>query len=123
MQTISTDDLKQKLDVQSERFYLIDVLDHASFVRRHIPNAVNIPVDSPDFERRADEYIPHKDTTAILYCQNANCKASRRAAKKLEDLGYTSLMIFDEGIDSWIAAGYPTGPEEIDDSQVLLESP
>lgn len=98
---------------------LIDVLSNESFEDRHIPGAINLPVDEPDFEALIKEKVPDKQAKLIVYCSDEECKASPRAAKTLEELDYENVMHFSGGLAGWRRAGYElTGePERIEAEQ------
>jgi rhodanese-related sulfurtransferase len=62
----TTDELWAKLFGADERFYLVDVLPHDSYVNRHIPGAIGIPLD--DLDAMADPLLPDRDVEVITYC-------------------------------------------------------
>lgn len=47
---------------------LIDSLSPASFADRHLPGAVNLPLDAIDAERAAEVIGPDKDRMVVVYC-------------------------------------------------------
>jgi rhodanese-related sulfurtransferase len=62
----TTEELHAKLSRSDERFYLVDVLPHDSYVNRHISGAIGIPLE--DLETRAEELLPDRDVEVITYC-------------------------------------------------------
>lgn len=56
---------------------------------------------------QAAKLIPTKQSLVIIYCSNTQCGASERLAKRLSELGYSHILKYKEGIESWIHAGYP----------------
>lgn len=62
---------------------------------------------------RAPETLPDKDAEIVVYCGNAPCKRSDRAAERLLDLGYTQVRDYHEGMDDWMEAGLPMERGEI----------
>lgn len=84
---------------------VIDALPEESFERRHLPGAVNLPADSPDFDRRVKELVPNKSTTIMTYCTDEDCQASVKAKRRLGRLGYTNVLEFPGGLKAWRHAG------------------
>jgi phage shock protein E len=65
---------------------LLDVRTPAEFAEKHLPGAVNIPVQ--ELEQRVAE-VGAKDRPVVLYCRTGN--RSARAARMLKEAGYTSV--------------------------------
>jgi rhodanese-related sulfurtransferase len=74
----------RRLVEQGER--LVDVRTPEEFARRHIPGAVNIPLQ--DLDRRMGELEP-KDRPIVLYCRSGS--RSARAQRMLKQAGYASV--------------------------------
>lgn len=62
---------------------LIDVRTKEEFILGHIPNAINIPLDT------IKEDIAEKDAEIYLYCRSGNRSAT--AKKQLEEYGFTNV--------------------------------
>ena len=103
MKTITAEELKKKID-SNEDFILVDVLSNESYEGKHLPKAINIPVG--ELEERAPNELPDKSKEIIVYCGSTQCQASPKAAKKLEELGYTNVADFESGLAGWQEAGY-----------------
>jgi rhodanese-related sulfurtransferase len=103
MEKISADELKKKMDA-NEDFILVDVLTLESFKGKHLPRAINIPVQ--EIENKASGMLFDKNKRIIVYCASKDCNASPTAAKKLEVLGYTDVIDFETGLAGWQEAGY-----------------
>lgn len=84
---------------------LVEVLSKEAYDRGHIPGAINIPVDSQTFDDEFQQSVPSKDTPVVVYCKDAECKASPRAAKQLTELGYEKVYHFEGGKKGWRDAG------------------
>ncbi len=104
----STEDLRDKLlnpdeqlDLQ-ERFYLVDVLSHASYVHKHIPGALSLPL--AELRRSAGRLLPEKDVEVITYCSNPSSEYSLDAARWLEANGYKRVGHYAGGLRGWQAA-------------------
>ncbi len=107
MDTISTEELKKKLD-SSENFELVHVLSEREFRKEHIPGSVNIPLGEIGMRREELD----KDEEIIVYCKNFECEASPKAAKKLEKLGFEKVIDYEGGIEDWKAKGHPVESNE-----------
>ncbi len=81
---------------ENQEIILLDVRTAAEFNEGHIENALLLPVDQ--IETKAQETIPDKDATYIIYCRSGN--RSNQAAGILKDLGYTNLYDMG-GIIDW----------------------
>ncbi len=110
METIETEDLKKMMD-DDEDFELINVLGREQFEMKHIPGSVNVPVDD-DFEDKIKEKYPDKDAKIVVYCASKDCQASPKAAKKLEQMGYSNVYDYEGGIKEWEEAGNKTEGKE-----------
>ncbi len=93
--------------IQSGAALVVEVLDRPYYRKFHLPGAVNIPV-SGDFEAGIREHAPDLDHTIVVYCLDQACDASRRAAERLQAMGYTRVYDYEGGKMDWKAAGLPT---------------
>jgi rhodanese-related sulfurtransferase len=73
------------------------------FKAGHIPGALNIDVNSPDFDKKIGELDKHK--AYLVHC--AAGSRSARACKKLERLGFQDLFDLRPGFNGWEEAGKP----------------
>jgi rhodanese-related sulfurtransferase len=105
METIERDDLKRKID-KAEPMTLIEVLPREEFERFHLPGAINIPVGAEGFEERV-QAVADRDEQVIVYCADADCDASPKAARRLDALGYTNVHDYAAGKADWREAGLP----------------
>lgn len=79
----------------SEGARLVDVRTPAEFSERHLPGAVNVPLQV--LEQRLGDLGP-KDAPIVLYCRSGN--RSAHAASLLRSAGFT--VVYDLGaIDRW----------------------
>lgn len=85
---------------------IVDVLDPASYDKFHLPGAINVPLGD-DFDRRVQEAVPDKAQPVALYCMDASCPASPKAAERLEALGYRRVYDYVDGKTDWKDAGLP----------------
>jgi len=70
---------------------IVDVRAESEYREGHIPDAILIPESV--IKERAQEDLPGKDRTIIVYCRSG--VRSARAARALVELGYT--RVYDIG--------------------------
>jgi len=102
--TISRDELKAGLDAGTTT--AVDALPESYYAQQHLPGALNMVAD--DVEARAGELLPDKSAAIVTYCSNPACQNSAQVAAKLEQLGYTNVRKYADGIQDWVEAGLPT---------------
>ncbi len=76
---------------------ILDVRSAAEFAKGHVPGAVNLDINSPQFADKATAL--DKSRTYLVNC--AVGMRSARACKKLETLGFTNLFDLAPGYDGW----------------------
>lgn len=84
----------------------VDALPESYYTQQHLPGALNLVAD--EVETRAATLLPDKDAAIVTYCSNTACPNSGQVATKLENLGYSNVRKYAEGIQDWIGAGLPT---------------
>jgi rhodanese-related sulfurtransferase len=84
---------------------LVDALGEAYWAKQHLPGA--IPLLADDVQTQAPTLLPNKDAAIVTYCSNPACPNSQAVATKLEQLGYTNIRKYREGIQDWVEAGLP----------------
>ncbi|MCA0250931.1 MAG: rhodanese-like domain-containing protein [Actinobacteria bacterium] len=80
---------------------LLDVRTAAEFAAGHLPGAVNLDVQSPDFAQRAATLDPGRNYA--VYCHSGN--RSKVAMTALARSGFTHLFDLAGGIGAWQSAG------------------
>ena len=93
-QSVDNTLFKQALD--SENCTLVDVRTPQEFQQSHIPGAINIDVNSPDFEKQI-KLLPN-DKPLAIYCRSG--KRSKAAAQKLSKWGYKGIEL-NNGFINW----------------------
>jgi rhodanese-related sulfurtransferase/CBS domain-containing protein len=88
---------------------LAEVLPEDEYAEEHLPGALHLPLKS-----LSAETAKQLDTTkpVIVYCWDALCDMSPRAAWHLEQLGFRAVYDYTTGKADWIAAGLPTERRE-----------
>lgn len=102
LQTIDVETLHRKITGEHSPI-IINALAKDAYLAKHIPGSINIPTGNAEI---ATEVIPYMDAEIIVYCANADCDASPKLAQKLEEMGYTHVSDFEEGLTGWRKAGY-----------------
>lgn len=98
VQVLSVDGFKAKIKEKSVQ--VIDVRTPEEFAAGHIGKAVNIDVQSADFETRAQTLIS-KDKPVAVYCRSG--KRSQRAVSALSAMGYKVIYDLKGGYLAWEA--------------------
>ncbi|MFB8794615.1 MAG: rhodanese-like domain-containing protein [Microcoleus sp.] len=93
------ENLKEK--IKTDNPLLIDVRQPAEYASGHIPNAINISLQT--LAENLDK-IP-KDRPVVLYCTSGY--RTGMGVMTLEMLGYTNVQAFPPSIQGWKAAGEP----------------
>ena len=101
---ISKVQLLEKMENKDD-FVLVEVLDEDQYEKKHLPGAVNIPVNK--IKERAKKEILDKEKEIVVYCADFNCHASTSAAEKLEEMEYKNVMDFAGGKKEWEKAELP----------------
>lgn len=92
-------DLKQLKEMKCTDMVLVDVLPEINHKKMRIPRSINIPVDK--IEEVAPIVLPDNQQHIVVYCANRQCQASVNAARKFEDLGYTNVYDYEDGLQGW----------------------
>ena len=97
---IQTVDSKTAIQMmkESDNYLIVDVRTSQEFDSGHIENAINIDNNLIQKANQPLAQLPDTDQTIFIYCRSGN--RSSQAAKKLESLGYTSIIDFG-GIQNW----------------------
>jgi rhodanese-related sulfurtransferase len=83
---------------------VVEVLPGEEYEELHLPGAISIPLKQLDADsvRQLD---PDRDV--VVYCWDALCDMSPRAAARLETLGFTRVHDYAAGKVDWLAHGLP----------------
>lgn len=110
LKIIHTEELKAMFD-QKKDFTLIDARTKEEYQEAHIAGAINIPEKS--FDELVSQLPSDKNSLLVFYCNGVKCGKSKRSAKKAIAVGYTNILIYDEGFPVWEEKGLKivTGPE------------
>ncbi|MBU6433008.1 MAG: sulfurtransferase [Nitrospirae bacterium] len=93
---------KARLD-RGEVLHFLDVREDREFSKDHAKGARHL--GKGIIERDVETRIPNKEETILLYCGGGY--RSVLAADALQQMGYTSVVSMEGGIEAWRDAGYP----------------
>ena len=88
----------------------LDVRTPQEYAEGHIVNAINIDVQSSDFDAKASTTLP-KDKTIAVYCRSG--RRSKTAAERLAKMGY-DVRELSTGFNGWQQAAKEVTKEEVD---------
>ncbi|MGI5287310.1 rhodanese-like domain-containing protein [Nonomuraea polychroma] len=89
--------------VAARQAQLVEVLPKEEYAWAHLPRAVNLPLGALDEGSSAlDRARP-----VVVYCHDALCDLSPRAAHRLERLGFGEVHDYGAGKMDWLAADLP----------------
>jgi len=91
--------------VAQGRVQLVEVLPASEYKKEHLPQAVNIPLETMTSETTKSL---RKDIAVIVYCADFQCDLSARAAWRLETMGFQEVYRYTPGKADWLAAGWET---------------
>lgn len=112
MQTLTTEQVKQ-IKEGNQDFTLINVLPEQKFQAAHIPGSLNIPVGEQDFVNKVEEAAGGKDRKVVVYCASPECDASPKAARQLDEAGFTNVYDYEGGTSAWREANLPVDGSEV----------
>lgn len=98
---------RRRFEDQSAAF--VDARRSDEFTQGHVPGAVNV---APG-EFSGGGYPDVIDSLAreidvVVYCGNHDCDAAILVARRLREVGFSSVFVFEHGLEAWVAAGYET---------------
>ena len=82
---------------------VLDVRTSEEFAAGHIPGAINIDINGPNFEKRISAL--EKDRTYLVNCAGGG--RSARACGKMAQLKFPNLYNLQGGFKAWENAGNP----------------
>ncbi|WP_280553438.1 rhodanese-like domain-containing protein [Halomonas sp. 25-S5] len=103
MKAITRDELKIMNEIEHEDFVLLNVLPRDAFNKQHIRTSINMPVKDENFVDKVADVVGSKERKVVVYCANFDCDASPKAARKLEEAGFTQVYDYEGGTQDWFA--------------------
>jgi thiosulfate/3-mercaptopyruvate sulfurtransferase len=114
---VTTPELKGWVD-QKKSMLIIDTMPYAeSYVKQHIPGAVNMVFPIPEMTKLDDNTKANlekllgtdKNRLIVFYCGFVKCTRSHNGAMWAVKLGYKNVYRHPGGIKAWDEADYPVG--------------
>lgn len=94
---------------------LVEVLPREDYEELHIAGARNIPLK--EFGPRIREVLDPAQPV-VVYCFDALCDLSPRAARRLETLGFTEVYDYVAGKTDWAANSLPCEGRDADEPRI-----
>lgn len=85
---------------------LVEVLPEHEYAEEHLPGALHLPLKRLD--AGTARALLDASRPVIVYCWDALCDMSPRAAWRLERLGFGPVYDYAAGKVDWMASGLPT---------------
>lgn len=82
--------------MEKQDVIIVDVRRADEYAKGHIPEAILVPNET--IKEKANEKLPDKDATYLVYCRSGN--RSAQASRVLSELGYHNIYDFG-GIQDW----------------------
>jgi rhodanese-related sulfurtransferase len=82
---------------------VIDVRTPAEFAKGHIPGAINLDFNAPDFQKKVAEL--DKSKTYLMHC--AHGVRGAKACTVMDKMAFTNLVHLEPGLSAWEKAGKP----------------
>src|SRR5688572_18009202 len=87
-----------------DRPVLVEALGAAFYADAHLPGAINIPPAHVD--KLAPALIGDPAAEVVVYC-SGTCSSANTVARRLEQLGYTTVAVYSGGKEDWVEHGLP----------------
>lgn len=101
--TISAEQLKQKIDLNSD-ITLVNLLHEQVYVDCQIIGSISIP-----FARLLETVASwEKDKEIVVYCAQDNCNQADDAYEMMKDLGFLHVNIYHGGMKEWFKKRFDT---------------
>lgn len=90
--------------VETRHAQLAEVLPRKEYEWAHLPGAVHVPLAGLD---DGAAKVLDEDRPLIVYCNDAQCDMSPRAAHRLRNLGFAEVYDYVDGKLDWLAFDLP----------------
>ncbi len=82
---------------------VLDVREAGQFIEGHLLFAIPLPYSV--LELKLADLVPRKDVTILLIDEGD--QVAERAATRLEELGFSDVLVMQGGMPGWVMAGFP----------------
>lgn len=100
-------EFSEQLSLKKSTALLVDVRTPEEFKSGHLPGAILIDYNGPEFAEKLEK-LP-KDKEVYVYCRSGRRSAS--SVSQFIKAGYKTVTNLEQGIISWQAAGLPVTVE------------
>lgn len=107
---VTTDELKRMMDAK-EDFVLADTLSPIEFAEERIAGSVNIPYGA--LKEGSVKLPADKGTKLVFYCKGPKCTKSVKTANLAVKMGYTNVLVYNEGLPEWVKRGLPAQMKKV----------
>jgi rhodanese-related sulfurtransferase len=127
---MNTTELKNRL-AAAPAPRLLHVLPEDVFAAARLPGSLNACIYEVSFREKVQGLLPGKADSIIVYGAGAGSRDAVVAADLLRGEGYADVVVYEDGLEGWRAAGLPleghgslpTGPQASDGTyQVMTET-
>lgn len=98
-------DLERLLELLDDGAQLVEVLPANEYDDEHLPDAISVPLKTLTAQTVGSL---DRSRPVVVYCWDALCDMSPRAATRLDELGFTQVYDFVDGKSYWLGSGLPT---------------
>ncbi len=95
---VEMDYVKQQI-ADNTNYLLVDSRPLNKYLEGNVPSSVSI--SDTKFEEKTGLLPTDKSIQLIFYCGGHECKLSHKSAVKASELGYTNIMVAEEGYPAW----------------------
>ena len=107
---ISRSDLHHRI-TNGDCSILVEALGAGFYDDAHLPGAINIPAGQVDM--LAPAWLPDRHAPIVVYCSGAGA-SSDAVARRLEELGYSTVAVYSGGKEDWVEHGLPLERLDVD---------
>ena len=95
------------LAASRKNYIVIDVREAETFKRGHAPAAIHAPETDFDasYQQQNLASVLKTAETIVVLCDNSECPAGDRAAKRLRELGHANVRVLQDGWRGYLALG------------------
>jgi rhodanese-related sulfurtransferase len=97
-----------------DRPVVVEALGAGFYADAHLPGAINIPPGRVD--ALAPALLPDRDAQIVVYCTET-CASSDAVARRLLELGYGQVAVYEGGKADWAEHNLPL--ERRDDAEAV----
>jgi rhodanese-related sulfurtransferase len=83
---------------------IVEALGAGFYADAHLPGAINIPPGHVD--ALAGALLPDRRAEIVVYCTGSGA-SSQSMARRLEELGYSAVAVYEGGKEDWVEHGLP----------------